>query len=75
MPGAREGKRIEVGHVARFHDPLPGAQMPPEIGVDGVARRHRQQTEEQDSCERYLRRAQPLENSSHVLRGYDPSRL
>jgi hypothetical protein len=34
-----------VRDVTSFDDPLAGAQVPPEIGIERIARRHRQQTE------------------------------
>jgi hypothetical protein len=43
MTGASEGKMVGVGDVSGFHDPLPGAQMPPEIGIGGRACRHTEQ--------------------------------
>jgi len=36
-----------VRDVAGFDDPLTGAKVPPEIGIEGVARRHRQQAEQE----------------------------
>jgi hypothetical protein len=36
-----------MGDMAGLYNPLPGAQVPPEIGVDGMARGHRQQAEEE----------------------------
>lgn len=35
-------------NVACFHDPLPGAQVPPEVGISGRTGGHGEQTEEQD---------------------------
>ncbi len=51
VAGASERKRIGVGNVAGFYDPLAGAEMPPEIGIDGVARGHGEQAEEEDCGE------------------------
>ena len=45
VPGTSEGKRVGVGDMAGFDDPLPGAQMPPKIGIGGRACRHAEQTE------------------------------
>ena len=51
LPGASEGKMIGVRDAAVFRDPLPGAQMPPQIGIDRVTRRHRQQAEQEYAAE------------------------
>src|ERR1035438_1147425 len=53
MARASEGERIGVRDVARFHDPLSSAEMPPEVGIDGIARGHGQQSEEQDAAENF----------------------
>jgi len=46
VPGASERKRVGVGDVAGLHDPLPGAQMPPEIGIDSRTGRHAEQPQQ-----------------------------
>ena len=50
VAGPSKGEGIGVGYVARFQDPLSGAEMPPEIGIDGVAGGQGEQTEEQDAA-------------------------
>jgi len=50
-PGAAlagERKRIGVGNVTRLDDPLPGAEVPPEVGIGGIAGGHGQKAKEQD---------------------------
>ena len=46
VPDAGKGERVGVGDVAGFHDPLAGAQMPPEIGIGRGTGRHCEQAEE-----------------------------
>src|SRR5258708_30428157 len=45
VPGASERKRVGVGDVAGFYDPLSGAQVPPEIGVGRRTGRHAEQSQ------------------------------
>jgi hypothetical protein len=40
MAGTSERKGVDVGDVAGFHNQLTGAEMPPQIGIDGIAGRH-----------------------------------
>lgn len=65
VAGASEGKRIGVGNAVGFDDPLPGAQVPPEVGIDGVARGHSEQTEEKDRGERDFGAMECVKDSSH----------
>jgi len=52
IPSTSKGERVGVWNMPGLHDPLPGAQMPPQIGISGAPRRHGEQAEKQDSCER-----------------------
>jgi len=67
VAGASEGKRIGVGNAVGFDDPLAGAQVPPEIGIDGVARGHGEQAEEEDGGERDS-------NAVECVEGFRPHR-
>jgi len=44
----RVGVRISVKDFVMLDDQLPGAQMPPQVGISGGARRHGKKAQRQD---------------------------
>ena len=51
----RVGVRIGVKDFVILDDQLPGAQMPPQIGIGGGARRHGKKAQSQDDHEQAAR--------------------
>ena len=56
LSGTSERERIGVRDVPGLHDPLPGAQVPPEIGIGGWPGRNAEQPQEQQHRENFRKR-------------------